>query len=428
METQQQGQGPGPTAEPQPENQPTKGTQAAPTPQPERGTPAVKLSHWEEIRAGRRFPAETPEERFREFRFDTTHPATQLRRLLETEPYVFAPGLYNAGGVKLAAHAGFRAAYLSGYSYAVEEHGITDVGAFSRSELAGQAARMVRASDYWVREQYVMEGQLCEGLPLVVDMEDGHGGFGQVQLLTRQLLAAGVAAGHLEDQAERRCGHLPGKVLVPVEKQLERLLAARSEAEQMGQQDFVLIARTDAATARYTPEGVRGSIGLAIERTLAYARAEIHNRRAIDLAWCEFKDQNLEDIIAWSRAVRAEHPDLPLAINLSSSFDWTNPAFQPPVTMEQLADEGFRYMFMTLADNHAGRNGSWNFFQDILANGTAAFPRQQALEKASGTPSASHNKLAGTMAYFAGGTVFGSQSFASGDMRDGDSALSEVAP
>ena len=386
-----------------------------------------RAGKFENVLAARVKPAVTPEARFQEFRFPTEHPSTLLRRLLEEELYVFAPGLYNAGGVKLAAYAGFKAAYLSGYSYALEEHGITDVGAFSRSELAEQARRMVRASDLWVREQYVQHGQVRSRLPLIADLEDGHGGFGQVQTLTHLMVQAGVAAGHLEDQAERRCGHLPGKVLVTVDKQIERLLAARSEADQLGYDDFVLIARTDAATARFTPEGVAGSLDLAVERTLAYARAEIHNRRAIDMAWCEFKNQDWEAIVYWARKVRKVHPDLPLAINLSSSFDWTLPRFLPVFSLEQLADEGFKYMFMTLADNHAGRNGSWEFFMDIQRRGTAAFPDLQRREAESGTPSISHNQMAGTNAYFVGGSVFGSGSFASSDLRASDAELSEVA-
>jgi len=384
-----------------------------------------RCRNWRNIAAGRVAPAQSPEERFQEFQFPEERPAAQLRRLLKEEPYIFAPGLYNAAGMKLAAHAGFKAAYLSGFSYAVEEHGVTDVGAFSRTELAEQARRMVRAGDYWLREEYVAKGRVRERLPLVVDLEDGHGGFGQVQALMQAMIPAGIAAGHLEDQAERRCGHLPGKVLVTTEKQVERLLAARSEADQMGCDDFVLIARTDAAAAQHTPEGKRGSIDLAIERTLAYARAEIHNRRAIDLAWCEFPNQEWEAIVTWARAVRKQHPDLGLAINLSSSFDWTDTRFRA-YSMEQLAEEGFQYLFMTLADNHAGRNGSWNFFQDIRRRGIAAFADQQRLEIQSGTPSKSHNVLAGTNTYFVGGTVFGSRSFASGDMRATDAELSHV--
>ena len=381
---------------------------------------------WEDIVSGKVLPAATPEERFEEFRFSKTHPSTVLRRLLDDEPYVFAPGLYNAGGMKLAAYAGFKAGYLSGFSYAVEEHGVTDVGVFSRNELNEQAARMVRASQYWVREQYVNEGKMVNPLPLVMDMEDGHGGFGHVQMMMQQIVPVGVAAGHLEDQTEKRCGHLPGKVLVSTEKHIERLLAARSEADQLGIDDFVLIARTDAASARYTPEGVMGSVDLAVERTLAYARAEIHNRRAIDLAWCEFPDQDFEAITYWANKVRREHPDLGLAINLSSSFDWTNPAHFPLYSMEQLSDLGFKYMFMTLADNHAGRNGSWEFFMDIRERGINAFPDLQRREAASGTPTKSHNHLAGTKAYFAGGTIFGSQSFESRDVRKTDAELSLV--
>jgi isocitrate lyase len=207
---------------------------------------------------------------------------------------------------------------------------------------------------------------------------------------------------------------------------VERLLAARSEAEQLGAPDFILIARTDAATARYTPEGVRGSVDLAIERTLAYARAEIHQRRAIDLAWCEFPDQNFEAMTYWARSVRKVHPDLPLAINLSSSFDWTAPQFFPLFSMEQLAEEGIRYLFMTLADNHAGRLGSWQFFKDIQARGTAAFVDLQRREAEAQTPSKSHNQLAGTKTYFIGGTLFGSRSFAADDVRQTDAELAIV--
>lgn len=367
----------------------------------------------------------TPQQRLEQFKHDSRSNSKLLRDMMKREQYVFAPGLYNAGGVKLAAYAGFKAAYLSGYSYALEEHGTTDVGAFSRVELVEQANRMVRASENWVREQWVEHGVAYDGLPLVVDMEDGHGGFGQVGVMTRGLVKAGVAAGHIEDQAERRCGHLPGKVLVTVEKQVERLLSARFEADSMGDDDFVLIARTDAATARHTPEGVEGSVDLAIERTLAYARAEIFNRRAIDLAWCEFPNQSWNAIVHWARAVRKEHPDMGLAINLSSSFDWTDMDFDQ-FTMEQLADEGFKYMFMTLADNHAGRCGSWKFFEQIQQHGIAAFAPQQEIEKDSGTPSVSHNKMAGTNTYFVGGTLFGSESFRSDDVRKTDSELSAV--
>ena len=248
-----------------------------------------RTRNFQNIRTGRVSPAPTPEQRFLEFRLSSEHPSRLLRRMLEEEQYVFAPGLYNSGGMKLAAHAGFKAAYLSGFSYALEEHGVTDVGAFSRSEIAEQARRMVRAGDFWMREQYVEHGRVAQRLPLVMDLEDGHGGFGQVQAFMQQIIPAGVAAGHLEDQAERRCGHLPGKVLVSTEKQVERLLAARSEADQMGVDDFVLIARTDAATARHTPEGKPGSIDLAVERTLAYANAEIHERRARGRSGCSLR-------------------------------------------------------------------------------------------------------------------------------------------
>ncbi|PON15691.1 hypothetical protein C2W62_22475 [Candidatus Entotheonella serta] len=83
-------------------------------------------------------------------------------------------------------------------------------------------------------------------------------------------------------------------------------------------------------------------------------------------------------------------------------------------------------MFMTLADNHAGRNGSWEFFMDIRERGIDAFPDLQHREAASGTPTKSHNQLAGTKTYFVGGTLFGSQSFEAKDMRKTDAEISMV--
>ena len=94
--------------------------------------------------------------------------------------------------------------------------------------------------------------------------------------------------------------------------------------------------------------------------------------------------------------------------------------------MEELGDLGFKYMFMTLADNHAGRNGSWEFFMDIRERGINAFPDLQRRELDSGTPSKSHNNLAGTKTYFVGGTLFGSQSFEAKDMRKSDAEISLV--
>lgn len=362
------------------------------------------------------------QQRFEDFKFATIHPSKVLRNLLESEHYIFAPGLFSAGGMKMAAHVGFMAGYFSGFSYAVEEHGVTDVGAFSRVEMADQAKRMVRAAKYYTREKYIETGSCPVELPLIMDLEDGHGGFGQVQMFMQHVLPGGIAAGHLEDQAERRCGHLPGKILVSVQKQKERLLAARSEADQMGYDDFVLIARTDACTSRYpTP----GSVGLAIERTLEYSRMDLHNRQVIDMAWCEFPNQDFEVMKYWAKAIRKEHPKLPLAVNLSSSFDWTNSKYRH-FTFEALADLGFKYQFMTLADYHASRLGAWKFFRDIKILGTNAFSKLQNSEKIWETPSISHNVMAGTDTYFVGGTSFGSESFQSKDIKETDAELSET--
>lgn len=326
---------------------------------------------FQNVASGRVLPGDSPEKRFLEFRLPSEHPGQRLRHLLENEHYVFAPGLYNSGGMKNAAQAGFEAAYLSGYSYGLEEHGSTGAGAFSPVDIAEQARRMVRAGDFWLRDQYVEHGRVAGRIPLVMDLEDGHGS--PVQSFLHQVLPIGVAAGHVDDRAEQSGGLEQGAKQVSTERQIERLLAARSEADQMGVEEFVLIARTDAARDMPGSEGKSGGMELAVERSLAYARAEINNRRAIDMAWCDFTGQPWEAIVYWARKVRAEHPDLPLAIDLSVFFDWNDPSFRPEVAMEQLADEGFKYQFMSLAGVHAGRNASWKFLTELRRRGTAAF-------------------------------------------------------
>src|SRR5205823_6159849 len=119
--------------------------------------------------------------------------------------------------------------------------------------------------------------------PVVVDMDVGYGNIFNVQRTTELYVNAGVAAAHIEDQVmPKRCGHIAGKALVPADEMVAKLQMMRAVANDLGADDFVVIARTDGVSASDAPESARG-LQLAIDRGLRYLDSGIP-----DLLWCEF--------------------------------------------------------------------------------------------------------------------------------------------
>src|SRR5437870_7739519 len=194
-----------------------------------------------------------------------THPSVRFRELLATEPYVFAPGVYDPLGAELAMYHGCRAVYFSGYSFAIGHLGTTDMDLYSSVEIADGARRTVSALRKFQLTQAVgdpdhgVAAKHLEIPPLVVDMDTGYGNAFNVMRTTELYVNAGIAGAHIEDQTmPKRCGHIGGKALVPVEEMIGKLRMARAVAEDLGNPDFVLIARTDAYSAVDAPESARG--------------------------------------------------------------------------------------------------------------------------------------------------------------------------
>src|SRR5437868_13826354 len=263
------------------------------------------------------------------------HPSKRMRELLETEPYLFGPGVYDPFGAQLAMYYGFKAVYFSGYSFAIGHLGTTDMDMYAGVEIADAARRTVSALRKFQLTMAV--GDPEKGIapkhldipPVIVDMDGGYGNIFNVQRTTELYVNAGVAAAHIEDQVlPKRCGHIGGKALISVNEMVGKLRMARSVADDLGNRDFVLIARTDGLSAVDAPESQRG-MELAIERGLRYLDTGIP-----DLLWCEFPTADREPVEKFSSEIHKRFPEAKFAFNWSSSFKWYKDP--NPITFEEL--------------------------------------------------------------------------------------------
>lgn len=172
---------------------------------------------------------------------------TRLRRLLEAPELLVAPGVAECVGARLVAEQGFDALYMTGAGTTASRLGMPDVGLLGVTEMADNAGRIADAA----------------GLPLIADADTGYGGPINVRRTVQCYERAGVAGVHIEDQSwPKRCGHLAGKTLVPVEEMCAKVRAA---TDARTDPDFIVIARTDAIAV----EGFEA----AMDRARAYEEA-----------------------------------------------------------------------------------------------------------------------------------------------------------
>jgi isocitrate lyase len=324
------------------------------------------------------------------------NPSTRMRRLLDTEPYLFGPGIYDPMGAELAMYHGYQAVYFSGYSFAMSHLGTTDMDLYSATEIADGARRTVSALRKFQLTMAV--GDPAKGVPprhldippVVVDMDGGYGNIFNVQRTTELYVTAGVAAAHIEDQVlPKRCGHIGGKALIPTNEMIGKLRMARAVADDLGNRDFVVIARTDGLSAVDAPEPTRG-LDLAVDRALRYLDTGIP-----DLVWCEFPTSDRGPVEEFSRRVHDRFPDARFAFNWSSSFKWFNDP--NPITFAELGELGYRFVFITLGAQHAssyGLNQLLAEMRDAEQNGYIALQRREWAE-GSDVPTRSHHQFSG---------------------------------
>jgi len=303
--------------------------------------------------------------------------------------YVNAFGAITAGQAMQQAKAGLEAVYLSGWQVAAD--GNTSETMYPDQSLYAydSVPTMVRRiNNTFKRADEIQWKSICEGkmkqenavdffLPIVADGEAGFGGVLNAYELMKNMIAAGAAGVHFEDQlaAVKKCGHMGGKVLVPTQEACEKLTAARLAADVMGVPTIVL-ARTDAEAANLltsdfdandkpfltgerTSEGfyrVKNGLEQAISRGVAYAPYA-------DLVWCETGTPDLGFAREFAQAVHAKCPGKLLSYNCSPSFNWkknlddkTIAAFQ-----DELSALGYKYQFITLAGIHINWFNTFQF-------------------------------------------------------------------
>jgi isocitrate lyase len=252
-------------------------------------------------------------------------------------------------------------------------------------------------------------------VPLVADAEAGFGGNLNAFELMKAMIAAGAAGVHFEDQlsSAKKCGHLGGKVLVPTQEAVNKLIAARLAADVAGVPTLI-IARTDADAAdllttdvddrdRPFTTGMRSSEGFyyvnpgidqAIARGLAYAPYA-------DLIWCETSKPSLDDARKFAEAIHAQFPGKLLAYNCSPSFNWAAKLDEQSMKTfrEDLADLGYKFQFITLAGWHALNNSMFELATAYRESGMWAYSQLQQREFANenlGYRATKHQAFVGT--------------------------------
>ncbi len=292
--------------------------------------------------------------------------------------YVNSMGAITGGQAMQQAKAGIEAIYLSGWQVAADgntsETMYPDQSLYAYDSVPAMVRRInntFRRADeiQWSRGiDPDDEAYIDYFLPIVADAEAGFGGVLNAFELMKNMISAGAAGVHFEDQlaAVKKCGHMGGKVLIPTQEAVQKLIAARLAADVLGV-PTILLARTDAeaanlltsdvddndkpfVTGERTAEGfyrVKNGLEQSISRGVSYARYA-------DLVWCETGTPDLGFAREWAEAVRAAHPGKLLAYNCSPSFNWKKNLDDKTIAefQDKLAELGYKYQFITLAGIH----------------------------------------------------------------------------
>jgi isocitrate lyase len=335
-----------------------------------------------------------------------------LRQKLDSQPFVFAPGIFDPHGAELVMYHGLDAVYFSGYSFAIGHLGTTDMDLYSSVEIADGGRRIVSALRKFQLTMAVgdpgadVPPRHLEIPPVVADMDVGYGNVFNVQRTTELYVTAGLAGAHIEDQVmPKRCGHIAGKALVPADEYAAKLRMMRAVADDMGNPEFVIIARTDGVSATDAPESKRG-LDLAIDRALRYLDTGVP-----DMVWCEFPTAERGPTETFHEEIRRRFPKVTFAFNYSSSFKWQNEA--DPMTWDELSQMGVRFIFITLAAQHAMGLGFSRLLEDLRERGQDAYIDLQRREWAGGdaVPTRSHHLFTGVPYHHAMGEHLGTARF-----------------
>lgn len=301
--------------------------------------------------------------------------AKKLWEDLHKKPYLHALGAMTGNQAVQQVQAGLPSIYVSGWQVAADAN-LSDTiypdQSLYPSNSVPTVVRKINRALLRADQIHVQNGKKKKDwiVPIVADAEAGFGGPLNTYELMQQMIEAGAAAVHFEDQlaSAKKCGHMGGKVLVPTSEFITKLKAARL-ASDVCRVPTLIIARTDANGARLltcdidprdqlfiksgkrTSEGfyhIQSGLDSAIERSLAYAPYA-------DMLWCETSQPDLTEAQEFADAIHSSFPGKLLCYNCSPSFNWKKSLSTTQIKkfQRELSKMGYRFQFITLAGFHS---------------------------------------------------------------------------
>jgi isocitrate lyase len=352
--------------------------------------------------------------------------AEKLWKLCNEKPYVHSLGALTGNQAVQQVRAGVPAIYLSGWQVAADAndslHMYPDQSLYAVSSVPTVVKRvnnaLLRADQIQTMEARggkATAGDIDWLAPIVADAESGFGGVLNAFELMKSMIDAGAAGVHFEDQlaSVKKCGHMGGKVLVPTQEAVQKLIAARLAADVMGV-STVLLARTDAEaadivttdvdendkpflTGERTSEGfykTRKGFDQALSRGLAYAEYA-------DMVWCETGTPDLNFAKRFAEGIRKKYPEKMLAYNCSPSFNWKRNLDDATIAkfQRELGAMGYKFQFITLAGFHSLNYSMFELAHGYARNDMSAFVELQQKEFAAaekGFTAVKHQREVGT--------------------------------
>jgi isocitrate lyase len=346
--------------------------------------------------------------------------AEKLWKLVNERPYVNSLGALTGNQAVQQVRAGVPAIYLSGWQVAADANDsfqmYPDQSLYAVSSVPTVIRRinnaLLRADQIQTMEG---NGDIDWLAPIVADAESGFGGVLNAFELMKSMIEAGAAGVHYEDQlaSVKKCGHMGGKVLVPTQEAVQKLIAARLAADIMGVPTVVL-ARTDAEaadivtsdidendkpfiTGERTSEGfykTRKGFDQALSRGLAYAEYA-------DMVWCETGTPDLGFAKRFAEGIRRKYPEKMLAYNCSPSFNWKRNLDDATIAkfQRELGAMGYKFQFITLAGFHSLNYSMFELAHGYARSGMSAFVELQQKEFAAaekGFTAVKHQREVGT--------------------------------
>lgn len=329
--------------------------------------------------------------------------AEKLWRYVNEKPFVNALGALTGNQAMQQVKAGLDAIYLSGWQVAGDANLAGEMypdQSLYPADSVPAVVRRINATLKRADELHHAEGNdsIDWFKPIVADAEAGFGGVLNAFELMKQMIDAGAAGVHFEDQlsSAKKCGHMGGKVLVPTQEAINKLVAARLAAD-VSNVPTVLVARTDAESANLltsdvderdrpfidtskgrTAEGffpVKAGLDAAIARGIAYAPYA-------DLIWCETGKPDLEEARHFAEAVHRKFPGKLLAYNCSPSFNWKRKLDDATIAkfQRELGAMGYKFQFITLAGFHALNYSMFELARGYKAQQMSAYVALQQAE------------------------------------------------